>query len=320
MQVFGTDFRIGSTRLHTSAGAGQDEDRSNEATSFHPTSEERNPAMIARRTILAWMLPLLLPALLLTSCGAKDPVSPQQQAPHEQGLEPAVANGIAAQAAGTVMSGGPIASAKSLLSMFGASPVARGRMTRPARVGSVKSDSTEFTYEIRAYDAAGNEVQWAWVASDSIARVTMSWHYFADISDTSGAYLSRYDGNYEFTGLQSTEPRIVMSGVEQFGGRYQGHSGNMAWLYVYSSDDAIDHVAWEKSGTPAYLVAGALAMNFKGNWDSTYEGQRSTGSFDVRVRLTLNGTQFADLLVDDRYHYKLDLVTGAVQAVSPQTI
>lgn len=266
--------------------------------------------MTFRNQLLARLARFTLCAMVLAGCGkTSESVKPQ---PQPSGLDKAAADEVARQSA-SALYGGPLSMANALLMPFlGSAPATARRAARPARVGVVQSDSTEFWYEIHAYNADNQELDWASTPMDSIARLTMAWRWHLSTSDAGDSLLWHSEGTYAFSGMASASTRLTVNASDQGRFALSAHADQQWLVFDLASTTGIDRVAWEKSGEPAYPVSGSITSTWKGSWDYNDGGRREAASIDTRSKLTLNGSRTADLLVDDRYHYSVDLETGEI--------
>lgn len=266
--------------------------------------------MTFRNHVLAQLTCFALCAMVLAGCGKAS--QPLQPAPEPSGLDKAAADEVATQSASQFRSG-PLTIANSLLlPLFGSRPAMAACAVRPRRVGVVQSDSTEFWYEIHADDAAGHELDWASAPTESIARLTMGWRWHLSTSDSGDSLLWHSEGTYSFSGMSSSSARLMVDASDQGRFAISAHTDPQWLVFDLASTTGIDRMAWEKSGGPAYPVSGTITSTWKGNWDYNDGQRREAGAIDTRSKLTLNGSRSADLLVDGRYHYTVDLETGEV--------
>jgi hypothetical protein len=249
---------------------------------------------------------IVLSAALLASCSKSNPGPQPPPPPPEWSHEiadrtaQAIANGPMEIALGLVSA--PMAPAGS----------ARLRAARPSRVGRVSTDSTDFAYEIHAYDVMGHEVAWDTTPMDSIARMTMDWRYAFDYADQGQFLKWNTEGHFEFVGFAGAQPRLVVTANAQELWDWDLAYDNVTSKGHFDARSAIDHVAWEKSGTPIYPVAGTITMLWVGSWSASSPDGNQSESINTSSKVTLNGSRYADLVVDGKYHFQLDLETGGV--------
>ncbi len=254
---------------------------------------------------------VLASAAMLSSCGkSTTTVKPNP-------LTKKAADVIAVESADRLITNGAMYSANSMVRPFVFAPAGmRSRPARPARVGTVTTDSTVFWYEMTAFDAAGDTVDWTRGDGTEIARIKMAWRFYIEAAQDDDRVLLSSEGQYEFTGLAGAEERYVMNGD----GReiFELELREPEWWAILhlNGADQMYGVAWQKSGSPSYPVAGRFVFQWHGDWDFWNGTNRETGNGDADCVVTFNGTEIADLLVGG-YHYTLNLVTGEVGGLDP---
>ena len=261
---------------------------------------------------LAQFVLVALSAALLSGCGkgVESVVVPDPP------VDKQAADLLAQQAARTLLAG-PLATARGLvLPAFAGGTATRRSPVRPARVGTVSTDSTDFWYEIHAYDAAGQELPWESADPALLARLTMAWRFTLMAEEVPNSVKWHSEGNYDFTGFASSQSRIILQATDRQQIDLDLHDGAQYSILHLTSADALSGLALEKSGAPAYPVAGRLSSAFDGSWEfDTVEG-KDKGAASGSVVVTFDGSRYANVLVSGYWSYKLDLETWTLSDAS----
>ena len=243
----------------------------------------------------------------LSGCGkssmATAPVTSSSSGPKTQSEAKQVAQQSAA------MGNTYIDQAKSLLT------VATGHSARPARLRPYKdlgtaADSTSTTYAFQGYDINGSPIDWV-TQRDLLASLTMDvrWYY-----RTSGDSLLLEDdvrSHSNVAGLEATATRYVANATDTIFVAYNGYSAGYHWIANYAGTSTVTNLAWEKSGTPAYPVAGAITQHWHMIYEYWHGAQHGTGDITTDATITFNGTRYASMQVGT-YAFTLDLETWTV--------
>jgi hypothetical protein len=260
------------------------------------------------------MCAALLMVLTASGCGKKStPTSPTTDN-HNLDIEQAqqIATTVGSEFQGMEI----LQSLGGLFEMAGPSAgTQRARNARPARAGRMTQDNGDGTYEIVAYNAAGQEVPWETTPYDQIQRVVVNWNIQWDWTSDSGPSFSRGHalGSYDVSGFLPSATELVISGAARDSMKYRftgdGYDLNGDAIWV----EGVEALRWSKdTETNPYPLSGRESIFVDQNWTYTSAQANSADHQKANVVITFNGTQWADLTVDDRYHFKLDLSTGQV--------
>ncbi|MCC6650872.1 MAG: hypothetical protein IT348_06955 [Candidatus Eisenbacteria bacterium] len=263
--------------------------------------------------IRAAMAALVLASL--TGCGkSSSGVRPQAQSE----LPQATAQQIAQQSAALVLNGGMLADTRGLLtSSFGPSTAKGSQAARPAATGHIATDSTSGSYELHVFDLDGHEAAWGTLTNDQIGHVTALWDVYSSSSDDTLSFTIHWTSAYDISGFQTAQSRWVFGGRSTFLMDYDYNWPPDRWIAHYLASHQYNGVAYVKSGTPSYPVAGSVACQWQAAWDYRSGAQHQQGSQDVTCTLTFDGTVLAHLTVGT-YHYTLNLETGDLVQVNAQ--
>lgn len=248
--------------------------------------------------------------LTLPGCGGKSSSGTRStgtQIP-EQTLDAA-----AQQAASVALSSGTLGLARGLVAgQFGPRP--GSHRPRPAAAGGVDSDSVSYSYTAHVYGLEGQELDWNTATAEQISHVTIAWEFYSRSSSDSLSYLMHWTDTFDFSGFSSSQSRWVVSGTGTWLWDWDQIFEAYHWIWHVLGEHTINTVAFEKSGTPTYPVAGSITQHLNLAWNDTWGSQHDTGNVTVDAVLTFNGTRTAALVVDG-VHYVVDLETGVATRV-----
>lgn len=243
----------------------------------------------------------------LAGCGkSSSSVRPRTQSE----LPQATAQQIAQQSAALVLNGGMLSDTRGMLaSSFGPSTAKGSHAARPAATGRIATDSTSGSYALHVFDLEGHEAAWGTLTNDQISHVTALWDVYSSSSDDTLSFTIHWASAYDITGFQTSQSRWVFGGSSTFLMDYDYNLPPDRWIVHYLANHQCNGVAYVKSGTPSYPVAGSIACQWRATWDYRSGAQHQQGSQDVTCTLTFDGTVLAHLTVGT-YLYTLNLVTG----------
>lgn len=81
--------------------------------------------------------------------------------------------------------------------------------------------------------------------------------------------------------------------------------------YHYEGISNVANVAWERSGAPAYPVAGSVTIRWHWTYEYWYGAQHGTGDVVTDATIVFDGTRYAAVTVGG-YSFTLDLETETV--------
>jgi hypothetical protein len=250
---------------------------------------------------------LLLAAPLLAGCGKKI-TEPEI---HELSAQEALT--LAQRAGEGFKDQGVLERSRALLAPIGrtASPL-KGTGRVPTE--GVQSDSVNtFSYEIQAWDASGRPVDWATAPFESIARLRLAWEYRWNWSSPEWYTRGHSKGAFDVTGLMPSSEVMTWNGSEQNSSEYrwvlppQEYWGHGIWAVAYQD------LVWSKDYLAPYPLGGRVSMQMDESWTIREGASDDTQAYREDVMVTFNGTRYAELVVDGRFRFRLDLETGEVE-------
>lgn len=255
-------------------------------------------------------LVLLVAALLtLSNCGKASKITGHENAlTHEQALtlarrasEGFNESGVLARTRALLF---PIASSKSLAAKGASRCAARGVQT---------DGDNAYTYEIQAWDEAGNLLEWDTGAYDAIARLNVVWDFRWDWAESTWSSRGHAKGAFDVTGLRPSSENMTWNGFaadsSDFRWQWEGaeYIGHGIWA------EGFENLVWRKDWTAPYPLGGRITLVMDESWTMRNGAETNSESFRENVAVTFNGTRYAEMIVDGRYHFRLDLETGDVE-------
>jgi hypothetical protein len=187
---------------------------------------------------------------------------------------------------------------------------ARPALVRPYRVEGAATDSTSFTYALQGFDIGGNPIDWA-TQGGQLASLAMDYRWYYKTNGDSLLLEEDIRSHGNVAGLEAAATRYVASATDTMFIVYNGYSMGYHTIYDYAGTSKVTNLAWEKSGTPTYPVAGAIALHWHVIYEYWYGAQHGTGDIETDATITFNGTRYASVRVGT-YTFSLDLETGTV--------
>jgi hypothetical protein len=258
------------------------------------------------RTVASHALALALLGTL-AGCGKSSmptaPVTGSSSGPKTQ----SEARQVAQQSA--VMGSTYFEQAKSLLA------VATGHSARPARVRpygalGTATDSTSLAWALQGYDINGNPIDWL-TQRDQLASLKMDFRWYYKTNGDSLMIDSDLRSHSNVAGLEAAATRYVANATDTSFAAYNGYSAGYHMIYHSAGTSTTTNLTWEKSGTPAYPVAGTITQHWHMTYEYWYGAQHVTGDITTDATITFNGTRYASLQAGT-YTFSLDLDTWTV--------
>ena len=187
---------------------------------------------------------------------------------------------------------------------------ARPELVRPDNVQGTAADSTSFTYALQGYDIGGSPINWV-TQGDQLASLAMDYRLYYKTNRDSLLLEEDVRSHGTVAGLEAAATRYVANATDTMFVAYNGYSVGYHMIYDYPGRSMVTNLAWEKSGTPTYPVAGAITLHWHWIYEYWYGTQHGTGNIDTDATITFNGTRYASVTVGT-YTFSLDLVTGTV--------
>ena len=187
---------------------------------------------------------------------------------------------------------------------------ARPAVVRPYKDLGTAADSTSFTYALQGYDIGGNPIDWA-TQSNQLASLEMDYRWYYKTNGDSLLLEEDVRSHGNVAGLEAAATRYVASATDTMFVAYNGYSVGRHMIYDYAGTSKVTNLAWEKSGTPTYPVAGAITLHWHWTYEYWYGAQHGTGDINTDATITFNGTRYASVKVGT-YTFSLDLETGTV--------
>jgi len=193
--------------------------------------------------------------------------------------------------------------------------VATGHSARPARVGPYNNlgraaDSTSTTYAFQGFDINGNPIDWV-TQRDQLASLQMDFRWYYNTSSDSLLLDEDVRSHGIVAGFDAGSTRYVANAADSMLFAYNGYSAGYHAIYNYAGTSTVTNVAWEKSGAPAYPVAGAIMQHWHMTYEYWYGAQHGTGDITTDATITFNGTRYASMQVVT-YLFSVDLETWTV--------
>src|SRR5262245_42205638 len=250
-------------------------------------------------------------ALLGTLAGCGKSAAPTAPVPDSGNVSGPSAQTEARQVAqqSATMAVAYLARAKSLLTLVRV-PGARPAAERPFKDLATASDSISFTYSFQGYDIKGNPIDWA-RQGNLLASLAMDFRWYLESNSDSLTFQYDVRSHGRVDGLEAAATQFVANGTDTL---FATSNACFSGYHVVSdcvATSQVTNLTWEKSGAPAYAVAGAFAEHWQGAYEYWYGAQHGTGIIDFAVTITFNGTRYASMQVG-AYTFTLDLETGAV--------
>jgi hypothetical protein len=176
---------------------------------------------------------------------------------------------------------------------------ARPALVRPHGVLGTAADSTSFTYALQGYDIGGNPIDWA-TQSSQLASLAMAYRWYYKTNGDSLLLEEDLLSHGDVAGLQAAATRYVASATDTMFVAYNGYSMGYHMIYDYAGTSKVTNLAWEKSGTPTYPVAGAITLHWHWTYEYWYGAQHGTGDIETDATITFNGTRYASVNVHVR--------------------
>jgi len=267
-----------------------------------------------RKTPFAWQVPATCLALFLACGCGKNPTAPTV-VPGEKTLTDVQAREVA-QSVGQTYAGASALDFARALFLPAHKPALNGLSSdRPARAARLTAEGDDFAYEIDAFDAQGNPVPWETTDWSLIERVVMRWNLAWDVPpDAQGSFShGHFRGTYDITGLSPAASELRFSGSA---------ADTLAYRFVWTGYDVSAHATWDEHDdrvrwskdyvSNPYPLSGTETFRVDQHGVAIVGSDRETEDLTADVQLTFNGGVWADLTIDHRFNYKLNLDTGEV--------
>ena len=187
------------------------------------------------------------------------------------------------------------------------------RAAGPLRVRA-ESDLA-WTFDVRWYDASGGEQ--FWYDSSSTARVVTDQTARGSYAGEGFTATMGHSGHVDLSGLLASQPEILVSATRRdtLDASYVGTNAQaqLSLKCTGSFDQVRRSKPLEENPYPSSGRAG-WAVNAHRAVQSN-EGSRAE-NFTTSVLVTYNGTRYVPLVVNNQWHYTLDLETGALTPVA----
>lgn len=189
-------------------------------------------------------------------------------------------------------------------------PGSKPARVRPSRGQAGAADTSSWTYTFQGYDATGAPIDYV-TQQGQLASMSMDWVWF--YRTTGDSLLLEIDmrSHSHVDGFLPAATRYVASATDTLHEAYDATSSGSHSTWLYDSRWQISNLAWEKSGTPAYPVAGTIVLHLHYVYDTTYNGSHYRGDYTVDGSITFNGTRYATIVIGT-YTFTVDLETGTV--------
>jgi predicted small lipoprotein YifL len=187
---------------------------------------------------------------------------------------------------------------------------ARPALVRPYKGLGTAADSTSFTYALQGYDIGGNPIDWV-TQGDQLASLAMDFRMYYKINRDSLLLEEDVRSHGIVAGLEAAATRYVSNATGTMFFASNAYSVGYHIISDYAGTAEVTNLAWEKSGTPIYPVAGAITQHWHGTYEYWYGAQHGTGDIVTDATITFNGTRYASVTVGT-YTFTLDLETGTV--------
>lgn len=264
------------------------------------------------RRALAPCILIALVALVMSGCSAATKATQPQSLNSTESNEAAGQVGILMYAAGT-----PNAAPSSLVagraSLFAGQPDTRPQVV--AAETTITNGNVTWTLAVHWFDAA-DQVQAIYDPLTTVRMHTDS-RGTGSVTTTNGSATLGAAGSFDTRGVEAAQTELTTNGTQADTLSYtlQGPSGSITVLGL--CDGVLTNVVETKPVAAHYPSSGM------GTWliDVTRHFEAGAGSvvehYTATVVVTFNGTHLVPLVVNNTYHYTLDLDTGHVtQAVS----
>lgn len=264
-----------------------------------------------RRTLAPCML-IAAAAMMLSGCSAASKVTQAQQSVNQaQSTEAASEIGL------LVFAGGTPNTAPASLVAGGASTAEAIPSTLPQAAASdttITNGSVTWTLAIQWYDAQ-NQAQPIYDPQTTVRMHTDSHGAgTATSADASGTLGTA--GSYDVLGVDAAATALTTNGTQQDTLHYtvQGQSGSVSVVSLCTG--ALSNVVESKPVSQHYPSSGSGTWNL----DVTRHFSTGGGALDEHytpvVTVTFNGTHLVPLVVNNTWHFILDLDTGHVTPVA----
>lgn len=189
------------------------------------------------------------------------------------------------------------------------------------RFGTASSETTfasgnvSYSLTIRFYDAGGSELPgWDTTAVRMVVQARATGDFSSPECTTSVAHSALHD----VTGIELLSDRLTFNGTA--GDTLEADFTDLEpsaieWLDWRSATDWESVVALKDPGVNPYPLSGRLRWRAVADALFQNNGQQVQTHHEVTAWVTFNGTRFPEIVVDGRYSYRVDLVTGSVQRV-----
>ncbi len=189
-------------------------------------------------------------------------------------------------------------------------PGSKPARLRPQHAQAANADSSSWDYSFQGYDASGAPIDLA-TQSDQLASLGMDWRWYFRTASDSMTIEDDFRSHSRVDGFLASATRYVANATDTARVATDQIASNYHVVGFYDGHSTMTNLAWEKSGTPTYPVAGSIALHWHWVYDQTYNGQHYAGDWLVDGTITFNGTRYATAVIGN-YTFTIDLVTGAV--------
>ena len=264
------------------------------------------------RRALAPCILIAATAVVISGCSAASKVTQAQT-----GMNQAQSTEAATQVGLIVFAGGTPNAAPSSLVAGGASSFAAVPSTRPqaaAAETTITNGNVTWTLAIQWFDAA--DQQQGIYDPQTTVRMHTDSHGTGTATSTDGSATLGTAGAYDVLGVDAQATALTTNGTQSDTLHYtvQGQSGSVSVVSLCTG--GLSNVVESKPVAQNYPSSGS------GNWnlDVTRHFEAGGGSLDEHysavVTAVFNGTHLVPLVVNNTWHFILDLDTGHVTPIA----